>query len=120
MKKFFWLTAVLLVLTACGEAKIEKITSKSPKGDKTLEITGERKAAGDPIEVYVKATVKAGSTDFTFQHQATSLTSENCKVNWFNNESGEMTLTYDDGEKQVLEIFMQDSLINVRRKIEAK
>lgn len=104
--------SLMLVLAGCTPAVIETISSTSPDGSRKVIVTGEQKAALDPVTVTVTLEYKGEPHPFVFNHQATSLTSKNCTIEWLSNEAGKITLLYDDQGAQVIEFIANDQQIS--------
>jgi hypothetical protein len=96
-----------LLLASCG-GPIESITFKSPNGDRSIDVSGERTSPAGPIKVTVKLNVPKSSKSFTFQHQASSLTKDNVTATWNNNARCKLTFKLDDGETWEVETFLLD------------
>lgn len=110
---FFFLFALLMIWVAgCEPAVIEPISSASPDGSRKVEVTGEQKAPMDPITVTVTLEYKEQKHPFVFNHQAQSLTAQNCKIEWLSQEAGKITLNYDDQGAQVIEFIVNDQMVN--------
>lgn len=106
------LTILLSIfLVGCSTGPMETIESTSPEGDRSVKITGEVKAPMDPITVTVTLSVPGGDKTFTFNHQANSLTKDNCIVKWETNETGTITLKYDDEGQQVIDMKLSDDQV---------
>lgn len=103
---------LLLVMAGCQPAVIETISSTSPDGSRKVIVTGEQKAALDPITVTVTLEYKGEPHPFVFNHQASSLTSQNCSIEWLSNEAGKITLLFDDEGSQVIEFIANDEMIS--------
>jgi hypothetical protein len=108
----------LLLLGACNNGPIERLEFKSPEGDRTIVVTGERSSPANPIMVEVTLTVPAGKKPFKFEHHAGSLTNENCKAEWENNNHAVLTFTMSDDEKWVLDCFLLDDRIEAIKRFE--
>lgn len=103
-----WALFVAIVLTGCEAGPIETLTFTSPEGDRTIEVSGVQEAALDPIIVTVKLTAPKITEDFKFEHQASSLTKDNCQAEWHDNQRCTLTFTLDDDEKWIVGVVMED------------
>lgn len=108
---FSMMILFLLVIAGCGPAVIETVSSTSEDGLRTVTVTGEQKAPLDPITVTVTLEYKGKSYPFVFNHQAGSLTKENCLIVWNTNESGVITLKFDDEGQQRIDFVMNDEIV---------
>lgn len=103
----FLLIGMALLFSAC-EGPIETIHFDSPDGDRSITVTGTREAALDPIVARVTLKTPGMEDDFSFEHQASSLTKENVTVEWVNNNHAVITFKLDDGEAWECECFLLD------------
>lgn len=108
---------LVLVFAGCG-GPIEEMQFKSPNGDNVIDIKGERESPAAPITVAVKITSPNGSDSFKFEHQSGSLTKDNVKPNWLDNNRCNITFTYDDGKTWVLEVIVTEDKIQAIRNFE--
>ena len=114
MKKtsFALIAAFFLLLTAgCKQGPIESLSFDSPDKDRNIKVTGERSSPAGPIMATVKLTVAGGTKSFSFEHQAGSLTKENCTAEWFNNNRAKLTFMLDDGESWEVECYLLDNRV---------
>jgi|GEM_PF-6627308 len=113
MHKFSFFFALLLSLSlfGCNNGPIETLNFESPEKDRSIKVTGERNSPAGPIEVTVTLTVPGGTKPFSFQHQAGSLTSENCKAEWNGNTMATLTFGLDDGESWEVKCNLNDNLV---------
>lgn len=102
---------LLLFTFSCNNGPIESLSFDSPEKDRNIKVTGERSSPAGPIEVTVTITVPGGTKPFYFQHQAGSLTSENCKVEWNGNTMATMTFGLDDGEFWEIKCNLNDNMV---------
>ncbi|MEM1000623.1 MAG: hypothetical protein AAGN35_26455 [Bacteroidota bacterium] len=102
---------LLLAFTGCESGPIESLTFQSPDGDRTIKVTGKRNTSLGPILTTVTLVVPKGEKSFTFQHQAGSLTSENVKAEWENNNNCKLTFTLDDGDSWEVECYLLDDRV---------
>lgn len=106
MKKYLLLlVAPLLILASC-QGPIETIHFESPDGDNTITVTGERQGSVGPIIARVNLKTAGMEDSFSFEHQASSLTAENCTAKWENNNHAILTFTLDDGAVWECECFL--------------
>ena len=97
------------LLSAClasCQGPIESIAFESPDGDNLITVTGERQGAVGPIIARVTLKTKNMEDSFSFEHQASSLTAENCTADWKNNNHAILTFTLDDGAAWECECFL--------------
>ncbi|MFN8393497.1 MAG: hypothetical protein U0176_02355 [Bacteroidia bacterium] len=111
------LCLMALMIAGCG-GPIEEMQFKSPNGDNVIEIKGERESPAAPITVGVTITSPKGSESFKFEHQAGSLTKDNVKPDWLDNNRCNITFTYDDGKTWVLEVYVTEDKIQAIRNFE--
>ena len=111
------LLLAMLVLGACN-GPIERLEFKSPNGDRSVTVTGERSSPANPIMVDVALEVPAGKKSFKFEHHAGSLTKENCVINWENNNHCNLTFTMSDDQKRVVDCFLFDDRIEAIKRFE--
>ena len=115
---FSIMISLLFVLAGCGPAVIETVSSTSEDGLRKVIVTGEQKAPLDPITVTVNLEYKGKAHPFVFNHQAGSLTKENCLIEWSNNETGVITLKYDDAGAQRIDFVMNDEVVRAIKQFE--
>jgi hypothetical protein len=113
--RLWLLLPLLLVWAACG-GPIESLTFKSPDGDRSIDVSGKRESPAGPIIVTVALHVPAGDKSFSFEHQAGSLTKENCTAEWFNNNRCNLTFKLDDGTAWEVETFLLDDRVEAIKK----
>ena len=107
---FALLLPMALVFTACG-GPIESFTFKSPKGDRSIDISGKRESPAGPIIVAVTIHIPKGDKSFSFEHQASSMTKETVTANWLNDFQCNVTFKLDDGTAWELETYLLDDKI---------
>jgi hypothetical protein len=117
LRSLNWLILPIIMLTimGCG-GPIESFTFTSPEGDRTIEVSGKRDSPAGPIMVTVVLNVAKGSKPFSFEHQASSLTKENCKAEWLNNNRCNLTFTLDDNSSWEVECFLLDDKVEAIKK----
>jgi hypothetical protein len=103
---------IVAFMAGCKPAVIETISSTSPDGSRKVVVTGEQKAPMDPITVTVTLEYKDQKHPFLFNHQAQSLTSQNCSIEWLSQEAGKIVLNFDDQGSQVIEFIVNDQMVN--------
>ena len=113
--RLFSVCTVLLVFSACG-GPIESMSFKSPDGDRSIDVTGKRESPAGPIIVTVKLTIPAGTKSFNFEHQAGSLTKDNVKATWLNNNQCNLAFTLGDGTSWEVETYLLDDKIQAVKK----
>lgn len=119
MKSLMAVCALLVVMLVMGcNGPIERLEFKSPNGDRSVVVTGERSSPANPIMVDVALEVPAGKKSFKFEHHAGSLTNENCKINWENNNHCTLTFTMSDDQTWVVDCFLFDDRIEAIKRFE--
>lgn len=107
---FFFL---ILFVTACA-TDYGPFEFKSPDGgDRSITITGNKATIAAPVMVTVHLVVPKGEKYFTIELAALSLSEENLRVDWENNDKGKITLTQGDGSTKVLDFHLQDDKVHV-------
>ena len=111
----------ILFLSSCG-GEIHSLKFDSPDGDRSIAVSGERQGSVGPIMVTVKLSVPGGDKSFQFEHQAGSLTKENCKAEWKSNVEALLTFTLDDDTQWQVDCFLNDNEVQAikRFKIDGK
>lgn len=118
MKKLnhiLWILPMLLFFASCA-GPIEPQHFESPDGDRSIDVTGEHQGAVGPIIARVTLNTPRKSDSFSFEHQASSLTAENCKVEWKNNAQAVLNFTLDDGEGWEVDCFLADDQLKAIKK----
>lgn len=111
-KSLLALSALLLIFaTGCFQGPIETLSFQSPDKDRSIKVTGERTSPAGPIMATVALTVPAGTKSFSFEHQAGSLTKDNCTAEWLNNNRAKLTFKLDDGESWEVECYLLDDRV---------
>jgi hypothetical protein len=106
-----FLLMVPAMMTGCNPGPIESLTFTSPDGDRTIKVTGTRSTSLAPIMAQVTLIVPKGEKDFSFEHQASSLTKDNVTATWANNNNCRLTFMLDDGESWEVDCFLLDDRV---------
>lgn len=119
MKHVVYLLCVglMLLVSACG-GPIETLEFKSPAGDRSITVKGERQSPAGPIMVTVVLKVPAGEKPFSFEHHAGSLTNENCTAVWENDQHAVLTFTMSDGDQWVVDCYLMDNQIQAIKRFQ--
>ena len=105
---------ILILLSSCGGGPLETLTSSSPDGSKTVEISGTRKSPLDDIQVTIKVTAPNGNDVISLWFAGAELSDKTCNVEWEDDENGTITFTQRDDTKRVLDMKITDKIINVK------
>lgn len=118
MKKhtLFTLACLLLLFLGACSGEITPLHFDSPEGDRSIDVTGERQGLAGPIVARVTLNTPRKSDSFSFEHQASSLTAENCTATWKNNAHAVLNFTLDDGEGWEVECFLTDDQLKAVKK----
>ena len=105
MKRLFPLLLLCLCFAACTPGEIQTLKFSSPNGDHNLQVNGERESGLGPIIVQVTMMSEEKTTPFRFEHHAGSLTDQNVKAEWKNDQHAVLTFIHDDDASWQVDCF---------------
>jgi hypothetical protein len=118
MKKFSFFTPILtgillMSLFSCGMKETAEISSDSPDGNSTINITGS-KNFGDPWQTTIKIKAFKQEQQVVTEIYADALSDKNIKFNWIDNNHCIITIKQQDDTQRAFSVEATEEKITLR------
>lgn len=112
--KNLWILLPLIVLSACGSKTSQELSSKSPDGQTTIFVNGNKPSFGDPWHATIKIKTSTNEKEIVTEIFASELNNENVKFTWEANDKCRLVFSQQDDTQRSMFIEADAEKINLR------